>query len=260
MVIYFVLKQITFFAISIQSKPRSKDIEKIIWLLGGAEFLEENSIKGTFVGPRKEMITPWCTNAIEIMSNMGLNGIDRIEMLEKVDVEDAKFDPMLHAIYINPAQDIFDIHRLPEAVVFVEDIAEYNQKEGLALSVDEIEYLDELSKKIKRPLSDSEVFGFSQVNSEHCRHKIFNGTFIIDKTEKESSLFSLIKKTAKEHPNYIVSAYSDNVAFIEGPVAIQFAPKRQDVPDYFQLKKIETVISLKAETHNFPTTVEPFNG
>ncbi len=260
MVIYFVLKQISVFAISIQSKPEPKEIEKINWLLGGAEFLEKNSIEGSFVGPRKEMITPWCTNAIEIMSNMGLKGIDRIEMLEKVDLQDAKFDPMLQAIYINPAQDIFDIHRLPEAVVFVEDIAAYNQKEGLALSQDEIEYLDELSRKIKRPLSDSEVFGFSQVNSEHCRHKIFNGTFIIDGIEKESSLFALIKKTAKEHPNFIVSAYSDNVAFIEGPVAIQFAPKRQDVPDYFQLKKIETVISLKAETHNFPTTVEPFNG
>src|SRR5690606_38027739 len=107
---------------------------------------------------------------------------------------------------------------------------------------------------------DSEVFGFSQVNSEHCRHKIFNGTFIIDGVEKENSLFQLIKKTSIKHPNHIVSAYKDNVAFISGPNAQQFAPKTQEQADFFTAEPIETVISLKAETHNFPTTVEPFNG
>ncbi len=104
------------------------------------------------------------------------------------------------------------------------------------------------------------MFGFSQVNSEHCRHKIFNGSFVIDGKEKPATLFQLIKKTSKQHPNYIVSAYKDNVAFIKGPVIEQFAPKRQDVPDFFELKEVASVISLKAETHNFPTTVEPFNG
>ena len=123
-----------------------------------------------------------------------------------------------------------------------------------------IEYLEGVSKKINRKLTDSEVFGFSQVNSEHCRHKIFNGTFIIDGIEKPTSLFKLIKETSKQHPNDIVSAYKDNVAFVKGPKVEQFAPKRADVPDYYETSDFESVISIKAETHNFPTTVEPFNG
>ena len=142
----------------------------------------------------------------------------------------------------------------------IADIAAFNTQEGLALSTQEIEYLEGVAVKIGRKLTDSEVFGFSQVNTEHCRHKIFNGTFVIDGVEKPTSLFKLIKKTSKENPNDIVSAYKDNVAFIKGPKITQFAPKSSDKPDYYHKKEIESVISLKAETHNFPTTVEPFNG
>ena len=111
-----------------------------------------------------------------------------------------------------------------------------------------------------RKLTDSEVFGFAQINSEHCRHKIFGGTFIIDGVEMESSLFQMIKKTTQENPNKIISAYKDNVAFAEGPEIEQFAPKDHSTADYFIIKNVKSVISLKAETHNFPTTVEPFNG
>ncbi|HZX73947.1 MAG TPA: phosphoribosylformylglycinamidine synthase, partial [Cyclobacteriaceae bacterium] len=157
-------------------------------------------------------------------------------------------------------QDLFTIHHQPEPILEIADIKTYSEKEGLALSQEEIDYLNGVSKKLNRKLTDSEVFGFSQVNSEHCRHKIFNGTFIIDGKEKESTLFQLIKKTSKQNPNYIVSAYKDNVAFIKGPRIEQFAPVRQDIPDYFKIEDIDSVISVKAETHNFPTTVEPFNG
>ena len=136
----------------------------------------------------------------------------------------------------------------------------YNEQEGLALSADEIQYLDSVAVALNRKLTDSEVYGFAQVNSEHCRHKIFNGTFIIDGKEMESSLFQMIKKTSKENPNKIVSAYKDNCSFVQGPVVEQFAPETQDKPDFFKVTDIETVLSLKAETHNFPTTVEPFNG
>src|SRR5690606_37119986 len=87
-----------------------------------------------------------------------------------------------------------------------------------------------------------------------------NGTFVIDGIEKPTSLFKLIKKTSQEHPGDIVSAYKDNVAFLKGPKVVQFAPKSADRPDFYQEKPFESVISLKAETHNFPTTVEPFNG
>ena len=109
-------------------------------------------------------------------------------------------------------------------------------------------------------MTDIEVFGFSHVNSEHCRHKIFNGTFIIDGREMPDSLFALIKKTSSTNPETIVSAYKDNVAFVVGPRVEQFAPISQDKADYFATREIDTVLSLKAETHNFPTTVEPFNG
>ncbi len=191
---------------------------------------------------------------------MGVSGIIRIEEFQAVDKYFTDFDPMLSQKFSGLGQDIFKVDVVPEPILEIENIAAYNQKEGLALSDDEVEYLQDLSKKIGRKLTDSEVFGFSQVNSEHCRHKIFNGTFIIDGEEKSTSLFKLIKKTSQENPNDIVSAYKDNVAFVKGPKVVQFSPKTADKPDFYQEEEFDSVISLKAETHNFPTTVEPFNG
>lgn len=237
-----------------------EDIRKLVWLFSEAEPVSSESLEGWFVGPRREMITPWSTNAVEITQNMGLQGILRIEEYFPVAGADATYDPMLQRIYNGLDQRIFEISKQPDPIVYIDDIVTYNKQEGLALSDEEVAYLNEVSGKLGRKLTDSEVFGFSQVNSEHCRHKIFGGTFIIDGEEKESSLFNLIKKTSAENPNKLVSAYKDNVAFNEGPVVEQFAPKSGDQPDYFGVKDIKTVISLKAETHNFPTTVEPFNG
>lgn len=229
-------------------------------MFSDAEYQEQEALEGWFVGPRREMLTPWSTNAVEITQNMGVKGISRIEEFFQVENEDASFDPMLQRKYNGLAQDIFTIEKLPDAILYIEDIAKYNKQEGLALSTEEIEYLDSVSEAMGRSLTDSEVYGFAQVNSEHCRHKIFNGTFIIDGKEMELSLFQLIKKTSNENPNKIVSAYKDNCSFVQGPVVQQFAPRTQDKPDFFEVKDIETVLSLKAETHNFPTTVEPFNG
>ena len=235
-------------------------IAKLNWLFGGAQKIEDLTITGFFVGPRAAMITPWSTNAVEITQNMDINGIVRIEEFNEVSEDFTDFDPMLFQKYKELHQDIFTINISPEPVLEIDDIESYNQKEGLSLSVEEVEYLNKLSKKLGRKLTDSEVFGFSQINSEHCRHKIFNGTFVIDGEEKPSSLFKLIRKTSEANPNEIVSAYKDNVAFIQGPEVEQFAPKTADKPDFFETKNFESVISLKAETHNFPTTVEPFNG
>lgn len=248
------------YAVQYAESENSLDVGKLEWLFGGAGRLKDESLAGYFVGPRREMITPWSTNAVEITQNMGISGILRIEEFIGTDNERAPFDPMLKAFYKGLDQHVFTIDKKPDAVVYIGNIREYNQQEGLALNGDEIAYLEGLAKKLGRPLTDSEVFGFSQVNSEHCRHKIFNGTFIIDGEEKNSTLFKLIKRTSQENPNRIVSAYKDNCAFIEGPEAVQFAPHTQDKPDFYETKEIDTVISLKAETHNFPTTVEPFNG
>ncbi|MDA3893282.1 MAG: phosphoribosylformylglycinamidine synthase, partial [Salinivirgaceae bacterium] len=236
------------------------DVSKLVWLFDEAIALSQEFLDGTFIGPRKEMITPWSTNAVEITQNMGISGITRIEEFVKVDTDNPEFDPMLKALSKGLNQKIFTIDILPEPVLSIEDIAAYNKQEGLALNNDEVGYLDGLAKKLGRKLTDSEVFGFSQVNSEHCRHKIFNGQFVIDGEEKKDSLFQLIKKTTNTNPNNIVSAYKDNCAFMEGPSLEQFAPKTQDKPDFFEVKDYKSVYSLKAETHNFPTTVEPFNG
>jgi phosphoribosylformylglycinamidine synthase len=191
---------------------------------------------------------------------MGIEGIKRIEEFFPAKSKKPDFDPMLQSLYKNLDQKTFTIDRIPDPVIYVENIKEYNKKEGLALSDNEVGYLESLSKAIGRRLTDSEVFGFSQVNSEHCRHKIFNGIFVIDGEERESTLFQLIKNTTHLNRHKVVSAYKDNCAFLRGPVVEQFAPVTQDKSDFFAIKDYESVLSIKAETHNFPTTVEPFNG
>ena len=260
MVLFFKTPEQQIIAVDVMHELSAREVEKLSWLFGRAQLLAETCLDGWFVGPRKEMITPWSTNAVEITQNMGLEGISRIEEYFPVANGNAEHDPMLQRMYDGIDQKIFEIDKKPDPIVYIDDIVAYNAQEGLALSDEEVKYLNDLSKKLGRKLTDSEVFGFSQVNSEHCRHKIFNGVFIIDGEEKESSLFKLIKRTSEENPNKLVSAYKDNVAFNKGPVVEQFAPATQDKPDFFEIKDIDTVISLKAETHNFPTTVEPFNG
>ena len=248
------------FALQTQKEITREDQKKLTWLFGNQSKLKVASLDAFFIGPRATMLTPWSTNATEITQNMGIDGIVRIEEFFAVTPEAKDYDPMLYQKYDSLNQDIFTINIQPKPVLEIDDIAAYNQKEGLALSEEEIYYLENLSEQLDRKLTDSEVFGFSQVNSEHCRHKIFNGTFIIDGVEKPLSLFKLIKKTSETNPNSIVSAYKDNVAFIKGPKIIQFAPKSADKPDFYHETEFDSVLSLKAETHNFPTTVEPFNG
>lgn len=260
MIHFFGDKATKVFAVQTAQEIAQEDIDKLTWLFGNQPKIEAASLDAFFVGPRAAMVTPWSTNATEITQNMGIAGIIRIEEFHSVSEDFADFDPMLSQKYSVLGQDVFTIDIVPEAIQEIEDIGSYNEKEGLALSEEEVSYLEGLANKLDRKLTDSEVFGFSQVNSEHCRHKIFNGIFVIDGEEKPSSLFKLIKKTSEANPNDIVSAYKDNVAFIKGPKAIQFAPKSADQPDFYEEKEFDSVLSLKAETHNFPTTVEPFNG
>lgn len=248
------------FAVQTTEELTTENSSKLTWLFGNQPHINSASLDAFFIGPRAAMITPWSTNAVEITQNMGISGILRIEEFKTVSKDFADFDPMILQRFEGLHQNTFTIDIQPEAILEIDDIASYNEQEGLALSGEEIDYLNNLAKKIGRKLTDSEVFGFSQVNSEHCRHKIFNGTFVIDGEEKPTSLFKMIKETSKQHPNDIVSAYKDNVAFIKGPTVEQFAPKRADIPEYYHTEDFDSVISLKAETHNFPTTVEPFNG
>ncbi len=260
MILFFQSSNENIFVLQTHRILSSQDIAKLIWLFGGATPLDVKEVKGDYIGPRAAMITPWSTNAVEITENMGLEGVERIEQFIKVQTEQFDFDPMISQHYENLSQGMYTIDIDPAPIVSIANIKEYNEQEGLALSEDEVSYLEILSKRLGRPLTDSEVFGFSQVNSEHCRHKIFNGTFVVDGEEKPNSLFQLIKKTSQENPNGIVSAYKDNVAFVSGPRVEQFAPELPNKPSNYKITTFESVLSLKAETHNFPTTVEPFNG
>ena len=248
------------FAVQTLKNISKTNIQKLEWLFGNKPQIKTSAVADFFIGPRAAMITPWSTNAVEITQNMGIDGIIRIEEFYNVTERFTEFDPMISQRFSALDQTMFTIDIEPEGIKEIKNIALYNKQEGLALNTEEIIYLEALSVKIGRKLTDSEVFGFSQANSEHCRHKIFNGTFEIDGKEMPSSLFKLIRKTSETHPNDIVSAYKDNVAFVKGPKAIQFAPKSADKPDFYETKEFDSVISIKAETHNFPTTVEPFNG
>ncbi|MGB3343139.1 MAG: phosphoribosylformylglycinamidine synthase [Aequorivita sp.] len=262
MIHFFGNAENTVYAVQTKENISEEVVKKLQWLFGEQPLIPQSVVLPIdakyFIGPRAAMVTPWSTNAMEITQNMGIVGIIRIEEFHNDKAQD--FDKMLSEKYPQLDQEIFSIDIEPEGIIDIEDISKYNLKEGLALNDEEVGYLEDLSVKIGRKLTDSEVFGYSQVNSEHCRHKIFNGTFEIDGHEMPSSLFKLIKKTSAVNPNDIVSAYKDNVAFIKGPTVMQWAPKTADKPDWYQEKEFESVISIKAETHNFPTTVEPFNG
>ncbi len=259
-IIFFKTAQGTVIATQYRNRLGQKDIDKLRWLYGDATPEDSETMDGYYIGPRREMVTPWSTNAVEITQNMGIEGILRIEEYFPVKDESAEHDPMLQRMYKGLGQEIFTVNIAPVPIRQIEDLESYNEEEGLALSPEEIEYLRNVEKRLNRKLTDSEIFGFAQINSEHCRHKIFGGTFIIDGKEMPSSLFQMIKKTTKENPHKIISAYKDNVAFAQGPIVEQFAPQDHASSDYFVIKDIESVISIKAETHNFPTTVEPFNG
>ena len=260
MILFYRTTQNSLIAVDCSQKLSEHDCSKLKWLFNEATQEPTETIQGYLVGPRPEMITPWSTNAVEITQNMGIHGIERIEEFYPVETENADYDPMLQHLYNGLNQRIFILDKQPDAIIEIDNIASYSEKAGLAMSKEEIGYLEELAKKLNRKLTDSEVFGFAQINSEHCRHKIFGGTFIIDGVEKESSLFNLIKKTTKENPNRIISAYKDNVAFAKGPKVEMFAPADHAKADYFKTEMVDSVIAIKAETHNFPTTVEPFNG
>ena len=259
MIQFFGIQSKTVFAVQTNSTLNQNTISKLSWLFSDMPLIQEEIINGDYIGPKANMLTPWSTNAVEILQNMGVYSVIRIE---KYFLTNKKivFDPMLQEKFTKLDQNIFKLNKKPEPILKIRNISEFNEKEGLALNKDEVDYLENLATILKRKLTDSEVFGFSQVNSEHCRHKIFNGEFIIDRLSKKESLFNLIKNTSKKNPNEIVSAYKDNVAFIKGPKIEQFAPSKGDKPSIYKKTDIKSVISLKAETHNFPTTVEPFNG
>ena len=141
MILFFKTPQQSVIATETDHQLNQEEVRELCWLYGDAQLLEGESLSGYYVGPRREMVTPWSTNAVEITQNMGLSGILRIEEYFAVASKDAEHDEMLQRMYDGLNQDIFTINIKPEPIKYVDNLEEYNEQEGLALSPEEIEYL-----------------------------------------------------------------------------------------------------------------------
>ena len=140
----------TIYAVKTKKKIDPSIQEKLVWIFGNQKLINKKFIGGNFIGPRATMITPWSTNAVEITQNMDIEGVSRIEMFFLKNQEE-EFDPMLYEVYNGLDESIFDIDVIPEPMTNIINIEAYNQKEGLALSKQEIIYLEGLSKSLGRP-------------------------------------------------------------------------------------------------------------
>lgn len=251
MITFFADKK-TVYAAGSDTALGADDVAVLEQLLG-ARSISETVLDGPWMGPRRGTVTPWCTNAVEIARNAGIVAVDR---LERFTPYDAAADPLLFSRYNVLDDSVFLTPAADPRPHPVTDIDAYSAESGLSLSPDETRYL----RGLGRTLTDAEVYAFAQVNSEHCRHKIFNGTFVIDGEPHPLSLFSLIRSTSSAHNALLVSAYEDNSAVMRGGTIPLFFPAEPSAPSPFVTRDTVVNWTLKAETHNFPTTVEPFNG
>lgn len=236
--------------------------------------------------PRAGTISPWSSKATDIANIVGLgDAVERIErgtsvwigakpdfpLLERLqnrvgDFLPSVFDRMTQAVFLNenaPHHDDLFAHHTPKPLVHVDisgdKLAQVNKQLGLALDDGEMDYLvHAFNSVIGRQPTDVELFMFAQVNSEHCRHKIFNASWTIDGVAKEQSLFQMIRNTHTKNPQYTVSAYSDNAAVFEGPEGYVYAPEFDSHRWRSIQEKVYTLV--KVETHNHPTAVSPFPG
>ncbi len=235
------------------------------------------------VGPRPGTISPWSSKATDIVHRCGLTGIRRIERgiayklscspghtlnePEKHSVESLLHDPLIESVFPGiPATQALFQHPQPapllEFALLEEGLSALkaaNQELGLALDPDELAYLAEVFTPLGRNPTDAELIMFAQVNSEHCRHKIFNADWIIDGEPQDHSLFSMIRHTHECSPHFTLSAYQDNGAVITGLGTGWFFPhpqtRRYDLHSTEELPYV-----IKVETHNHPTAISPFPG
>jgi phosphoribosylformylglycinamidine synthase len=217
------------------------------------------------VVPRLGTISPWSSKASDIARNCGLAHVRRIERGTAFHVDSA--DPRVAALLhdrmtqtvlrsYEDAARLFE-HVPPRPLQAVSDIRKANRELGLALSEDEIEYLERAYRAMGRDPTDAELTMFAQANSEHCRHKIFNADWIIDGERQPQSLFAMIRTTHAANPQGTVVAYSDNAAILEGRTAYRFYPGRDGA---YGAHPELTHIVIKCETHNHPTAISPFPG
>ena len=235
-----------------------------------------------YVSPRKGTISPWSTKATDIFRNCGVRGVKRVERAVRFEVhgrragdnvsycfEDVKpalpalFDRMTEGVYL-ALDDLFDELPPQPGRTFdvlgrgIEAIREANVELGLAISEPEMQYLADSFRAAKRNPTDTELVMFGQVNSEHCRHKIFGAEFIIDGKAQKDSLFGMIKNTHKKNGKGTLVAYKDNSSVVEGFPTEMFEPKSAD--HAYRFKKVQLDQLMKVETHNHPTAISPYPG
>jgi len=223
------------------------------------------------VTPRLGTISPWSSKATDIARICGLAQVRRIErgvlwtvagvIADEPALRRALHDRMTESVLdrLDDAAKLFEHHTpRPLKSVPVAQIGQANKDLGLALSADEIEYLERSFGALGREPSDVELMMFAQANSEHCRHKIFNASFTIDGEKQPHSLFQMIKKSTEASPGGVLSAYKDNAAVIEGFTAGRFFPDPQTREYAAHTEPVHVL--MKVETHNHPTAISPFPG
>ncbi|WP_445375865.1 phosphoribosylformylglycinamidine synthase [Photorhabdus tasmaniensis] len=257
------------------------DLAKLQRLLKYGPSLAEHEPQGTLllVTPRPGTISPWSSKATDIAHNCGLSQVVRLERglayyVQCDEMSEAQWqtlsallhDRMMETVFtqLEQAEKLFS-HQQPAPLKRIDilqtgrsALEKANIELGLALAPDEIDYLMEAFQKLERNPTDIELYMFAQANSEHCRHKIFNADWIIDGQEQPKSLFKMIKNTYEQTPDYVLSAYKDNAAVMEGSAVGRFFPRAEDGSyDYHQE---QAHILMKVETHNHPTAISPWPG
>jgi phosphoribosylformylglycinamidine synthase len=270
------------------------DTQRLTAMLTYGEPVPETLYEGTtvefFVIPRLGTISPWASKATDIAHNCGMTHVHRIErgVAYKVvlksgilgssigapkklsDEELANVAALLHDrmtdTVLRSADEASQLFRELEGKQLEsidvlgqgrDALLRANTELGLAMSDDEIDYLNEAFTKAQRNPTDVELMMFAQANSEHCRHKIFNADWIIDGVKQDKSLFGMIKNTHQLQPKGTVVAYSDNSSIMEGAVVTRFFP--QAGQEYATITELTHTL-MKVETHNHPTAISPFPG
>ncbi|HMK14961.1 MAG TPA: phosphoribosylformylglycinamidine synthase [Burkholderiales bacterium] len=269
-----------FTALSRELTDAETGILKLILTYGPAARADNITGELLLVVPRIGTVSPWSSKATDIARHCGLEPVQRIERgvafyFEKRDKlsygDKQALLPLIHDRMTESVLESFDeagklFQHFAAAPMQTVDMLgggatalnRANQDMGLALSDDEIAYLQENFSRIGRNPTDVELMMFAQVNSEHCRHKIFNADWVIDGVKQPLSLFSMIKNTHKQHPQGTLVAYADNASVIEGARIERFCPANSDA-EYGYAEK-QTQILMKVETHNHPTAIAPFPG
>ncbi|MBH2617697.1 phosphoribosylformylglycinamidine synthase [Serratia ureilytica] len=254
---------------------------KLQRLLKYGPSLAEHAPEGRLllVTPRPGTISPWSSKATDIAHNCGLQQVLRLERglafyVKAPELTEAQWhqlaallhDRMMETVFseLQQAEQLF-AHHQPAPYQSVDVLGagraaleQANVRLGLALAQDEIDYLLNAFTGLGRNPTDIELYMFAQANSEHCRHKIFNADWIIDGEQQPKSLFKMIKNTYEQTPDYVLSAYKDNAAVMEGSqVGRFFAAPENGTYDYHQE---DAHILMKVETHNHPTAISPWPG